>query len=84
MKKHPKAQKLFLTQPRVTVRVAKERVEKKKGQSSAGYVVKGDVAICNNTSTHLCPFDTHTIIGDRRDIKTSIEFLSRHKINILL
>ncbi len=56
----PENAKIVVAQPRrlaatgVADRVAKERGEEKPGLGSVGYVVRGDVAMCNNTRLMFC------------------------------
>jgi hypothetical protein len=56
----PNEAKIVIAQPRrlaatgVADRVAKERGEEKAGVGSVGYVVRGDVAMCNNTRLMFC------------------------------
>ena len=56
----PENAKIVVAQPRrlaatgVADRVAKERGEEKAGINSVGYVVRGDVAMCNNTRLMFC------------------------------
>jgi HrpA-like RNA helicase len=56
----PKTTKIIVAQPRrlaatgVAGRVANERGEEKPGTGSVGYVVRGDVAMCNSTRLMFC------------------------------
>ncbi len=47
----------------VADRVAKERGEEKAGQGSVGYVVRGDVAMCNSTRLMFCTTGTTLFHG---------------------
>lgn len=60
MEEAPKDAKIVVAQPRrlaatgVAARVADERGEGKPGQRSVGFVVRGEVAMCNSTRLMFC------------------------------